>query len=1068
MASPSTCANCGAPLAGEARKGFCPKCLFAQAQSGLFDFNLEGDFGDYELLEEIGRGGMGVVYRARQRSLDREVAIKRMVFGPGSDPDLVKRFRAEAVSAAALRHPNIVAIHEVGVNEGQHFFVMDYVQGQSLAHLVTAGPLPARRAAGYLKTLAEAVHYAHECGILHRDLKPTNVLIDEQDQPRIVDFGLARRLEGASELTVTGQVLGSPHYLPPEQATAQRGRVTRRTDVYGLGATLYHLLTGRPPFQAESLAQTLDSVLHTEPVAPHLLNPTVPRDLETICLKCLEKESGKRYPTAQHVAEELGRFLEGKPILARPVGPVSKVWRWCRRNPVTAAALGATLLSLVIGLAGVSWAWRQAEAQRQRAEVGEATARRQAYISDINAAQAALKDNNPARALELLNRQRPPAKSAIRNPKSEMDLRGFEWPYLWQQCQTDAEAFIGQLSSRIISLDVSRNGRWLLAGCEGGAVKLWNLATREEIELTPDRGWPNYGTFSPDSRLVVFSEEAPTAHGTLAIWDLEARKRLAPILGDGRPVGCPAFSTDGHWLGLGVVIPHAAVGGDSARGLRVIEFATCMQVTELFSRTPMVDLRKGLVWVFVPGTQSVIGEEIEPDCQFILTDFAAGMPSQYFPAHREGITALAISPDGRLLASGAGYTDNVVRLWDVPSFRPAGELATHGAWITSLKFSPDGQTLASASADQTIRLWHVSQRTPGRVYLRLGGEPTCLCFSPGGRTLFSGMGDGGIFRCSAGNEPLTRDRHLEHVQTGLAAVALTGDGAQFAGLQQGTVLLGRLPDGLGTPLPELGTNNNVLRFSAERRFLFSGTKPGEVLVWSLAHHRVQARLKGPPEAHWFGQDAPGRLLVAVAWSLGHVFQTFPPGPHTVSVWSTGDWRRERLFSIPGLGAHYAVSPDGDRLAAAFMLGNLQVWSLSDPSVTNTLDFPGNLSAVAFSPDSKLLAAATVEGAVRVWALPAFREAGRFRARSGQLFGLAFAPDGRRLASVGMRGAALDLWDVGTWQKLITLESPQEISQAAFSPEGNQLTGVSGEGDVLLWRVPSFAEIEMKERTQKHR
>ena len=254
-------------------------------------------FGDYELLEEIGRGGMGVVYRARQRSLNRVVAIKMMAFGPNSSPELVKRFRAEAVSAASLHHPNIVAIHEVGIHEERHFFVMDYVEGQSLTKAIADCGLRIadfRRTAQWVKTIAEAVHYAHERGILHRDLKPSNVLIDVQDQPHVVDFGLARQLEGDSELTVTGQVLGSPQYLPPEQATGQRGRVSRRTDVYALGATLYHLLTGRPPFQAESLAQTLDLVLHAEPVAPRLLNPSVSRDQETICLKCLEKEPARR------------------------------------------------------------------------------------------------------------------------------------------------------------------------------------------------------------------------------------------------------------------------------------------------------------------------------------------------------------------------------------------------------------------------------------------------------------------------------------------------------------------------------------------------------------------------------------------------------------------------------------------------------------------------------------------------------------------------------------------------------------------------------------------------------
>jgi hypothetical protein len=228
------------------------------------------------------------------------------------------------------------------------------------------------------------------------------------------DFGLARRLEGNSELTVTGQVLGSPHYLPPEQAAGQRARVSRRTDVYALGATLYHLLTGRPPFQAESLAQTLDLVLHSDPVAPRLLNPSVPRDLETICLKCLEKEPSRRYPTAQALADELGRFQAGEPILARPIGPAGKVWRWCRRKPEVATLAGVAALLFLLGFAWVLGMWRRAESQRQRAEAGELSAQRRAYISEINSAQQALKASNPERALELLNRHRSEEKAESR------------------------------------------------------------------------------------------------------------------------------------------------------------------------------------------------------------------------------------------------------------------------------------------------------------------------------------------------------------------------------------------------------------------------------------------------------------------------------------------------------------------------------------------------------------------------------------------------------------------------------------------------------------------------------
>ena len=261
MGNQTTCLKCGAPLTGDARGGFCPKCLFTQASTDFDEssaasqsappnlaaressptddastttatgLTLPRVFGEYELLVEIARGGMGIVYRARQVSLDRIVAVKMLLFGPLSSPEFVKRFRAEASAAASLLHPNIVAIHEVGVHHGQQYFAMDYVEGQSLAKLLANGPLPARSAAAYLKTIAEAIHYAHERGILHRDLKPSNVLIDTNDQPRVTDFGLARRLEGDSELTVTGQVLGSPNYMPPEQAVGRRGKVCRRSDV---------------------------------------------------------------------------------------------------------------------------------------------------------------------------------------------------------------------------------------------------------------------------------------------------------------------------------------------------------------------------------------------------------------------------------------------------------------------------------------------------------------------------------------------------------------------------------------------------------------------------------------------------------------------------------------------------------------------------------------------------------------------------------------------------------------------------------------------------------------------
>jgi serine/threonine protein kinase/tetratricopeptide (TPR) repeat protein len=400
-------------------------------------------FGDYELLEEIARGGMGVVYRARQVSLNRTVAVKMILAGQLASAADVQRFRGEAAAAANLQHPNIVAIHEVGEQDGQHYFSMDYVEGRDLARLVAgcgAPPHPSlsptggegarragegagvvaydfKQAAGWLKTIAEAIHYAHERGILHRDLKPSNILIDQNDQPRITDFGLAKwygvppsggqaqETRSASitsgalpakagtpyDLTLSGQVLGSPNFMPPEQAAGKRGQIGPHSDVYSLGAILYHLLTARPPFLAETLSETLQQVQHTDPILPRLLNPAVPRDLETVCVKCLEKEPRQRYATAQALADELGRFLNSEPVRARPIGRTAKCWRWCRRKPALASALAACVLVLVSGIAGITWQWRRAEQnakkeekERQRAEENAARSQQVAgFLKDM-------------------------------------------------------------------------------------------------------------------------------------------------------------------------------------------------------------------------------------------------------------------------------------------------------------------------------------------------------------------------------------------------------------------------------------------------------------------------------------------------------------------------------------------------------------------------------------------------------------------------------------------------------------------------------------------------------------
>ena len=382
------CAECDSELPRGTPKGLCPNCALRDAFASDVDTkpaapevdptaDLPRSFGDYELLEEIARGGMGIVYKARQKSLDRIVAVKMLLAGSQADFDTIRRFRVEAVAAGSLKHPHIVPIHEVGRHEGQRFIVMDYVAGGNLARQARK-PLPPRRAAELLATIASAIQYAHQHRVLHRDLKPSNILLDESGQPQVTDFGLAKGLETSlgeegpaddhatmvmyEQRTEDGQVLGSPAYMPPEQADGRLGGVGRWSDIYSLGAMLYHLLTGRPPFEGASVTDTLHRVLHEQVVSPRRRNPAVPRDLETICLKCLEKDPMRRYRTAQELAEDLARYLRHEPVQARPVGRPEKAWRWCRRNPMATAFV----LTLCVALGLSLWLLEKVNQERKK------------------------------------------------------------------------------------------------------------------------------------------------------------------------------------------------------------------------------------------------------------------------------------------------------------------------------------------------------------------------------------------------------------------------------------------------------------------------------------------------------------------------------------------------------------------------------------------------------------------------------------------------------------------------------------------------------------------------------
>jgi tetratricopeptide (TPR) repeat protein/predicted Ser/Thr protein kinase len=393
------CLKCGATVFADAPQGCCSVCLVRTGLASLDDENDEAsepaiarmlkDFGDYELLEEIGRGGQGVVYRARQKSLNRIVALKVIGLAHWATQAHVKRFRMEAEAAAHLDDPRIVPIYEIGERDGAFYFSMKFIEGEQLDKIIDSEPLPGRKAAELMAKLAHTLHHAHQNGVLHRDVKPGNILVDAKGEPHLTDFGLARLVETESTVTRTMEVLGTPSYMAPEQAAGNNTQLTSATDVYGLGAVLYQLLTGHPPFVGGTTYETVRMVLETQPRQPRLWNPKVDRDLETICLKCLEKEPAKRYASAEALAEDIERFLRNEPIRSRRASRVEHVWRWCKRKPLVASLAATLILVLAIGLTGALWELRRVQAE-------QALVRRANLSEQEKARLAAEQTKNPA------------------------------------------------------------------------------------------------------------------------------------------------------------------------------------------------------------------------------------------------------------------------------------------------------------------------------------------------------------------------------------------------------------------------------------------------------------------------------------------------------------------------------------------------------------------------------------------------------------------------------------------------------------------------------------------------
>jgi eukaryotic-like serine/threonine-protein kinase len=640
----------------------------SSATPGASEPNRIRYFGDYEITRELARGGMGVVFQARQVSLNRTVALKMILAGQLAYDTDVKRFYTEAEAAANLDHPGIVPIFEVGQHEGQHYFSMGFVEGQSLSQRLADGPLPARDAAELIQRVSEAIAYAHQRGIIHRDLKPANILLDRDGNPRVTDFGLAKKVQGDSGLTGSGQIMGTPSYMPPEQAGGKRGEVGPAADVYALGATLYALVTGRPPFQAATAMDTLLMVIGGEPVPPRRLNASVPRDLETICLKAMAKEPARRYATAGDLAADLRRFLGGEPIRARSVSAFEKSWRWCRRRPViaglTAAMVGAVLGGLIGTSLGLLAALNATELAEQRL-----------YDARMNLVQRSWEDNNLGLFQQGLAEQLPANQGGI-------DRRGLEWFY-WHRKISSGHITLGEQADKVMSVAFSPDGQRLAYATVDRTVRVWDVGTgKETLTLKGHTKFVNSVAFSPDGHRLA----SASGDGTVKVWDAATGQETLTLRCHTDGAYCVAFSPDGRRL--------ACVDGT----VKVWDAGTGQEIRTLKGHTTFVNSV-----AFSPD-----GHRLASACRdqtVSVWDTATWQETLTLKGHAGPVKGVAFSPDGRRLASATASPDRTVRVWDTATGQEALTLKGHTYGVNSVTYSPDGRRLASGGEDGMVKIW---------------------------------------------------------------------------------------------------------------------------------------------------------------------------------------------------------------------------------------------------------------------------------------------------------------------------------------------------------------------------